>query len=43
MIDIKKYSLGELEVIYNDSYPKVQQWILDNMYLWFEKDEGQLL
>ncbi len=31
MIDLKKYSLGELEVIYNDSYPKVQQCVLESL------------
>ena len=38
MIDIKKYSLGELEVIYDNMDEGTQKRMLDNMYLWWEKD-----
>jgi hypothetical protein len=31
MIDIKKYSLGELEVIYDNMDEETQKWMLDNM------------
>ena len=36
MIDIKKYSLGELEIIYDNIDEETQKWMLDNLYLWFE-------
>jgi len=36
MIDIKKYSLAELEVIYDNIDEETQKCILDNMYLWFD-------
>ena len=38
MIDIKKYSLGQLEVIYDNMDEETQKWMLDNLYLWFEKE-----
>ena len=43
MVDIKKYSLGELEVIYDNRDEETQNWIFDNMYLWFgiEKPERE--
>ena len=41
MIDIKKNSLGELEVIYDNMDPEVQKWMLDNLYLCFEKEKTE--
>ena len=35
MIDIKKYSLGELEVIYDNMDEETQKWMLDKMHMWF--------
>ena len=34
---MNNYSLGELELIYNNCDPTQQQWMLDNLYLWFGK------
>ena len=41
MIDIKKYSLGELEVIYDNMDEETQKWMLDNLYLCFEKEKTE--
>jgi hypothetical protein len=37
--DREKYSLGELEVIYDNMDEKTQKWMLDNLYLWFGKEK----
>jgi hypothetical protein len=42
MIYIKKYSLGELEVIYDNMNKETQQWMLDNinpfkLIFWYRK------
>ena len=41
MLDIKKYSLGELEVIYDNMDEETQKWMLDNMYLWFGNEKPE--
>jgi len=41
MLDIKKYSLGELEVIYDNMDEETQKWMLDNMYSLFGNEKSE--
>ena len=41
MIDIKKYSLEVLEVIFDNMDEETQKWMLVNMYLWWEEEKPE--
>ncbi len=38
---MENYTLGELQTIYDNMDEETQKWMLDNLYLWWEKEKSR--